>query len=139
MSANAVAETTDLLIERVFDAPRERVFDVFTKPEHIQKWWGPKMVGNPIAEFDARPGGAMFIGERDPSGAMLYLAGMVREIARPSRIVFAFHYANEKRERISPPARSGLPATWGDEIVTTVALSADGPRTRARITTHLSD
>jgi uncharacterized protein YndB with AHSA1/START domain len=131
--------TKDLVIERVFDAPRERVFDVFTTPAHIQKWWGPKMVGNLIAEFDARPGGAMFIGERHESGAMLYLAGSVREIERPSRIVFAFHYANEKRERISPPDRSGLPATWDEEIVTTVTLSAEGPRTRATITTHLSD
>src|SRR5438034_8725004 len=131
--------TKELVVERVFDAPRERVFEVFTQPEHIQKWWGPKMVGNPIAEFEARPGGPMFIGERHASGAMLYLAGAIREIERPSRLVFAFHYANEKRERISPPVRSGLPATWGEDIVTTVTLSAEGPRTRVRITTHLSD
>jgi uncharacterized protein YndB with AHSA1/START domain len=129
----------ELVIERVFDAPRERVFDVFTQSEHLQKWWGPKMVGNLIAEFDGRPGGAMFIAERHASGAMLYLAGSVREIERPSRLVFAFHYANEKRERVSPPARSGLPATWAEEIVTTVTLSAEGPRTRVTISTHLSD
>lgn len=139
-ASDSVSEmpTADLVVERVYDAPRERVFEVFTKPEHIQKWWGPKMVGNAIAEFDARPGGAMFIGERHGSGAMMYLAGLVREIERPSRLVFAFHYANEKRERVSPPTRSGLPATWGDEIVTTVTLSAEGPRTRVTITTHLS-
>jgi uncharacterized protein YndB with AHSA1/START domain len=129
----------DLVVERVFDAPRERVFEVFTKPEHVQKWWGPKFVGNPVAEFDARPGGKMFIGERDASGAVLYLAGTVREIERPSRVVFAFHYANEKRERISPPDRSGLPKTWADEIVTIVTLAAEGSRTRVTITTHLSD
>lgn len=129
----------DLVIERVFDAPRERVFEVFTRPEHIQKWWGPKMVENPVAEFDARPGGAMFIAERDAGGATLYLAGVVREIERPSRLVFAFHYVNEKRERITPPARSGLPAAWADEIVTTVALSAEDSRTRVTITTHLSE
>ena len=97
------------------------------------------MVGNAVAEFDPRPGGKLFISERGPDGAMLHLAGLVREITRPSRLVFAFHYANEKRERVSPPARSGLPVTWGDDIVTTVTLSAEGSRTRVMITTHLSD
>src|SRR2546430_1851997 len=96
------------------------------------------MVGNPIAEFEARPGGTFFIGERHADGTMLYLAGLVREIERPSRFVLAFHYANEKRERVSPPARSGLPTTWGDEIVTTVTLFADGPRTRVTVNTHVS-
>ena len=38
----------ELVIERVFDAPRERVFDVFTQPEHVQKWWGPKGVGSAV-------------------------------------------------------------------------------------------
>lgn len=125
----------DLVIERVFDAPRERVFDVFTKPEHLQKWWGPKMVGIPVAEFDARPGGKVFIGERHREGGMQYLAGVVREIERPSRLVFAIHFANEKRERVSPPAGSGLGAAWGGEIVSIVMFSAEGRRTRVTIRT----
>jgi uncharacterized protein YndB with AHSA1/START domain len=140
--ADHVAENTptkELVVERVYDAPRERVFEVFTKGEHIQKWWGPKGVGNAIAEFDARPGGAMFMAERLPSGPLFYIAGSVLEIERPSRIVFAFHYANEKRERITPPDRSGLPATWADEIVTTVMLAAEGSRTRVTITTRVTD
>ena len=36
------AAAKDLVVERVFDAPRERVFEVFTTSEHIQKWWGPE-------------------------------------------------------------------------------------------------
>jgi uncharacterized protein YndB with AHSA1/START domain len=130
--------TKDLVIERVFDAPRERVFDVFTKPEHLQKWWGPKMVGIPVAEFDARPGGTIFIAERGPDGAMVYIAGAVREIDRPSRLVFAIHFANENRERVSPPARSGLGAAWDGEIVSDVTFSAEGQRTRVTIRTERS-
>ena len=136
-SVNEMA-TEELMIERVFDAPRERVFDVFTKPEHIQKWWGPKGVGNPIVEFEARPGGAMFFGECVPGLPVFYLAGEVREIERPSLVVFAFHYANEKRERITPTERSGIPATWKGEIVTRVALTAEGSRTRVTITTRVT-
>lgn len=128
--------TKEIVIERVFDAPRERVFDMFTKPEHIEKWFGPKMVGHPVTEFDARPGGKIFIGERNASGGTLYLAGAVREIERPSRLVFAIHFANEKRERVSPPAQASLPAAWDGEMVTTVTLLAEGERTRVTVIAH---
>jgi uncharacterized protein YndB with AHSA1/START domain len=130
--------TKDLVIERVFDAPRERVFDVFTQPEHLQKWWGPKMVGISVAEFDARPGGKIFMAERHLDGAIYYIAGVVREIERPSRLVFAIHFANEKRERVSPPARSGLGAVWDGEIVSNVTFSAEERRTRVTIRTERS-
>src|SRR5256885_5505147 len=125
----------ELVIERVFDAPRERVFDVFTQPEHVQKWWGPKMVGIPFAEFDARPGGKIFIAERAPDGATIYIAGVVREIERPSRLVFAIHFADADRRRVAPPAHSGLGDTWDDEIVTLVTFSAESRRTRLTIRT----
>ena len=127
--------TKEIVIERVFDAPRERVFDVFTQPEHLQKWWGPKMVGIPVAEFDARPGGKIFIAERPPDGAMHYIAGVVREIERPSRVVFAIHFADADGRRIPPPAGAGLPATWDEEIVSSVTFSAEGGRTRVTIRT----
>ena len=128
----------DLVIERVFDAPRERVFDAFTQPEHLQKWWGPKMVGIGVAEFEPRPGGKIFLAEHSLDGGVNYIAGTVREIERPSRLVFAIHFANEKRERVSPPARSGLGAAWDGEIVSDVTFSSEGPRTRVTIRTERS-
>jgi len=138
VARNSVADvrSEDLVIERVFDAPRERVFDVFTKPEHIEKWFGPKMVGHPVTEFDARPGGRIFIGERHADGGTLYLAGVVREIERPSRLVFAIHFANESGERVPPPPHAGLPASWDGEMVTTVSFFAEGQRTRLSVTAH---
>lgn len=47
----------EVVIQRVFDAPRERVFDVLTTPEHLRKWWGPMTVSVPVAEIEARPDG----------------------------------------------------------------------------------
>ena len=123
----------ELVIERVFDAPRERIFDVFTQPEHLQKWWGPMGVGIPLAEFEARPGGKIFIAERAPDGGMNYIAGVVREIDRPSRLVFAIHFADADRRRVAPPARSGLGDTWEEEIVSSVTFSAEGRRTRVTV------
>src|ERR1700738_831901 len=91
------------------------------------------MVGISVAEFDARPGGTLCLGERYLDGAVIYLAGVVREIERPSRLVFAMHFANEKRERVSPPALSGLGGAWDGEIVSDVTFKAEGQRTRVTI------
>src|SRR6266571_3788076 len=120
------------VIERVFDAPRERVFEMFTKPEHIQKWWGPKMQSAPVTEFEARAGGKVFFVMREPDGVIHYDVGVVHEIMPPSRLVFALHWANEKRERISPAA-AGVPGAWGEAVLFDVTFFAEGPRTRVTI------
>ena len=47
-----------LRLRRTFEAPRETVFDAFTKPDELAKWWGPKGMTTPVAEVDLRTGGA---------------------------------------------------------------------------------
>src|SRR5438270_8552343 len=108
--------TREIVIERVFDAPRERVFDAFTQREHLQKWWGPRMVSVPVATFEARPGGRVFLVERTRDGTTNYIAGDVREIEPPSRLVFAIHFSDADGKRVAPPARSGLGYNWQGEI-----------------------
>ncbi len=44
-------------ITRVFDAPRELVFRMWTESEHMAQWWGPQCFTNPVCEIDVRPGG----------------------------------------------------------------------------------
>ena len=132
------AATEDLVVERVFNAPRERVFDAFTKPEHLRMWWGPKTADIGVAEFDARPGGKVFMGERYPDGARIYLAGVVREIQPPARLVFAIHFANERGERVSPPVHAGLGSAWDGEIVSDVTFSSVAQGTRVMIRTERS-
>src|ERR687888_112898 len=131
-------ETKEIVMERVFDAPRERVFEVFTKPEHIQKWWGPKKAGIAVVEFDARVGGEIFVGERGVDGAMHYFAGVVREIVPPSRVVVAFHVVDENRRRVGLRA-AAIPDEWQGEIVQEVTLAADGSRTHGALTTVTLD
>jgi uncharacterized protein YndB with AHSA1/START domain len=133
VGANIVAEKqAELVMTRVFDAPRERVFEVLTKAEHLQKWWGPKGVSHPIVELDARAGGEVFIGQRDRDGAMHYEVGVVRELTPPSRVVLAFHFADEDRRRI-PLSWAGVPSDWEGEIVHEATLAAEGSRTRVTI------
>ncbi len=78
----------DLEITRIFDAPREAVFQAWMDPERLKRWWGPKNFTNPVCELDARPGGAIRIHMRAPDGTIYPMTGVVREIVEPERLVF---------------------------------------------------
>src|SRR2546428_5449770 len=124
--------TKEITVERVFDAPRERVFAMFTDPAHLQKWWGPKTYSAPTTEFEPRLGGKVFLGMRSPEGQASFNAGVVQEIVPPERVVFAMHFADAKGTRV-PPSAYGLPGGWDEEIVMDITLTAEGKRTRVRI------
>lgn len=53
---------------RVFDAPREMVFEAHSKCEHLEKWWGPRKYTLAVCELDFRPGGAYRFVQRGPDG-----------------------------------------------------------------------
>ncbi len=56
----------DLVLTRVFDAPRERVWKAWTDPRQVAQWWGPAGFTNPRCEVDVRPGGVLRIDMRGP-------------------------------------------------------------------------
>ncbi len=77
-----------LVLRRVFDAPRELVFQAWTERARLERWWGPKGFTNPVCEADARPGGAIRIHMRGPDGNVYPMLGEYREVAPPERLVF---------------------------------------------------
>jgi uncharacterized protein YndB with AHSA1/START domain len=79
----------EILMTRLFDAPRQLVFEVMTKPEHVRRWWGCLGEGYsvPVCEIDLRPGGAWRFVNRHPKGEAAF-HGEYREITPPSRLVF---------------------------------------------------
>jgi uncharacterized protein YndB with AHSA1/START domain len=86
----------ELVLKRVFDAPRELVWKVWTDPAHLAQWWGPKGFTNPRCEWDARPGGAIHIDMRAPDGVVYPMSGTVKEVVEPERLVFASSALDEK-------------------------------------------
>ena len=77
----------ELVMTRVFDAPRDLVFDALTKPELLQRWYGPVGWSLVVCEIDLRVGGAWrFVGRR-PDGKEIGQRGVYREIVRPERLV----------------------------------------------------
>ncbi len=81
------ASRPELVLTRVFDAPRDLVFNAWTDPRHVVRWWGPHGFTNPVCEVHARPGGAIRIHMRGPDGTVYPMRGEFREIVPPERLV----------------------------------------------------
>lgn len=113
----------ELVIERVFDAPPELVFEAWTEPAHLARWWGPKGFTNPICEVDLRVGGAWRIVMRAPNGAEYPGGGIYREIVAPERLVFT----NGALDKEGNPIIEGL---------TTVTFAAHGDKTKLTLRTR---
>jgi uncharacterized protein YndB with AHSA1/START domain len=77
----------EVVLTRVFDAPRHLVFDAFTKPELLKRWFGPHGWSLVICEVDLRVGGGFRFVLRGPDGRDMGMRGVYREIAPPDRSV----------------------------------------------------
>jgi len=95
-SGNKLTVTTpserEIVSTRVFDAPRDLVFEAHTSCEHMSHWWGPRKYEFASCEFDFRPGGSWRIVHRGPEGDIPGFRGEFREIVRPERIVWTFEW-----------------------------------------------
>jgi uncharacterized protein YndB with AHSA1/START domain len=78
----------DLVLERVIDAPRELVWEAWTKPEHLMKWFVPKPWSLASCELDLRPGGAFNTVMRSPEGAEFPGEGCFLEVVPNERLVW---------------------------------------------------
>jgi uncharacterized protein YndB with AHSA1/START domain len=116
-----------LILTRVFDAPRETVFNAWIDPKQMAKWWGPKGFTNPICELDARPGGAIRILMRAHYGVDHMMTGTFREIVKPSRIVFVCWAEDGQGKRLLEAVNSATFEELGsDKTKLTLEASAVG-------------
>ena len=96
ISAAKASSEWDLVMTRVFDAPRELVFKAWTETKHVAQWWGPKRFTNPVCEMDVRMGGAIRIHMRAPDGVVYPMTGVFQEIVVPERLVFVSSALDDK-------------------------------------------
>src|SRR5271170_5128457 len=95
-SASTESSEWDLVITRVFDAPRELVFKAWTETRHVAQWWGPKGFTNPVCDLDVRVGGAIRIHMRAPDGVVYPMSGVFEEISEPERLLMVCSALDEK-------------------------------------------
>jgi uncharacterized protein YndB with AHSA1/START domain len=77
----------EFTITREFAAPRELVFRTWTEAKHVAQWWSPKGFTNPVCEWDARPGGKVYVVMQAPNGTRYPMGGEFREVVAPERLV----------------------------------------------------
>ena len=119
-----VATPTDreIVMTRVFDAPRRLVFDAFTKPELLKRWFGPRGWSLVVCEIDFKVGGAFRFVLRGPNGTDMGMRGVYREIAPPERSVHVESFDDYP----------------GESLVTTVLVEQDGKTTLTATVLYLS-
>ncbi|MGH9492684.1 MAG: SRPBCC family protein [Terriglobales bacterium] len=106
----------EIVMTRVFDAPRTLVFEAYTKPELVQRWLlGPPGWTMPVCEMDLRVGGSFrWVWRRDADGTEMGMGGVYREVVPPERLVHTERFDN--------------PWYPGEALITTV-LAEQGGRT----------
>ena len=127
--------TTELRLERGYAAAPERVFDAWTNPEVLRRWWaaGPDW-DTPVAEVDLREGGSFRLTMRDPeSGMTPTVGGEYTEIRRPERLVYTWAWEDMPGSQPEPSLVTvDFTEADGRTTVTLVhsGLSSDGSRER---------
>jgi len=95
MTATKVGATTftapsdrEIVMTRIVDAPRKRVFEAWTDPAHLPSWFGRRGWTMPVCEIDLRPGGTWRFLSQGPTGTKLGMYGVYREISPFDRLVY---------------------------------------------------
>ena len=88
----APASDRELVLTRLIDAPREKLFRAWTDPTLLRQWFAPLPWTTPVAELDVRPGGANLIVMRGPDGNEFPNRGVYLEVVENERLVFTDAY-----------------------------------------------
>ncbi len=110
----------ELVVTRIIDAPRRLVFQAWTDPGQVARWWGPQGFVTTHCDMDIRVGGAFRFHMRSPTGTDRRKRGVYREIVDEERIVFTFAWEDA----------AGNP---GHELLTTVTFEELGAKTRLTV------
>lgn len=127
--ATAVKTKDELTITRNFDAPREKVWQAWTDPERLSRWWGPKNFTTPFSKIDLRVGGAYLNCMRSPEGQDFWGTGVYKEIVPMERIVATDSFADEKGN-VVPASHYGMTGNWPLELLVTVTFEEHEGKTK---------
>jgi uncharacterized protein YndB with AHSA1/START domain len=119
-----------VVIERIFEAPVALIWQMWTRPEHFKKWYGPKGFTVPVAEMELRVGGKRLVCMASPDGSMrMWTTGEFTEIVPNERLVYTESPADEEGN-VASPAAMGMPEGYPATTVVTVSLEDLGGRTK---------
>jgi uncharacterized protein YndB with AHSA1/START domain len=113
MTTDSMNPDRDLVLTRIIDAPRQKLFKMWTDPELLKQWFAPLPCTTPVAELDVRPGGANLVVMRSPDGNEFPNRGVYLEVVENERLVFTDAYT--KAWEPSPKPFMTVIITFEDE------------------------
>lgn len=117
----------EIAIERVINAPRDKVWAAWTTPAEIEKWWGPRGMTTRVDEMDFREGGVWQFTMIDGDGNEYPSKGVYKEIVEEEKVAVTDEFGDsENNERVAP---EGLPVG----IVNTVTFEEAGDQTKVTV------
>ncbi len=128
----ATAASRTIVVSRLINAPRERVWHAWTDPEHMMRWWGPQHFTAPSCRIDLRVGGSYLFCMRSPEGQDFWSTGVYREIVPHERIVYTDCFADE-HGNVVPASYYGMDASYPLETLVTVQLEDVNGQTKLTI------
>ncbi len=132
-----MTELKEIMIERVFDAPRELVWKYWTEPEMIQKWWGPETFTAPSIKVDLKVGGKYIFAMKGPDGSewdqVMYSAGVYKEIVPHEKLVVTDYFSDEDGNMMNPD-QFGQDSNFPKESTVTVLFEEiEGGKTKLSV------
>lgn len=121
-------EKQDIVATRVFDAPVERVWQAWSDPEHVMRWWGPDHFTSPSAKIDFREGGTSLVCMRAPAdfgGQDFYSTWSYQRIVPLQEIEFVHNLADKDGTPIDP-VQVGMPPDFPQGVRHIVTFQAEG-------------
>lgn len=92
LDVTAEAGRQEVIVKRVFNAPRERVFATYVDPDAIPNWWGPRGLSTVVESYEVRPGGRWRFVQREPGGREYGFHGVCHDTVPNERIVQTFEF-----------------------------------------------
>lgn len=128
--AKELDQKDKFVINRVFEAPIDVMYEMWTNPEHFSRWLPPTGFQMRFLKADIRPGGRTFYMMSNDAGAKMFGRAEYKEFSKPNRISYTQQFCDEN-EKIS---RHPMAPTWPETMLTTVTLTAeDESRTRVTV------
>ncbi|BDI34544.1 ATPase [Capsulimonas corticalis] len=115
----------ELVITRIFNAPRELVFKAWGEAERLAHWWGPKGFTLGVATLEFRPGGVFHYSMTSAQGQEMWGKFVYREIEAPERLVFVTSFSNPEGEI----TRAFFSDTWPLEVLNVVTFTEQDGKT----------
>ena len=128
----------EMVMTRVFDAPRELVFKAYTDPDAIPHWWGPRRYATIVDKMDVRVGGTRLVcmEMQTPNGPMqMWFTGEYREVLENERLVYTESMSDENGN-VMTPSDMNMPEEHSTTTEVRVELEDVGGRTKM-VMTHV--